>query len=62
MKMAIFWDAAIALIMEAVSSSEMSVSIYDTTRRNIPEDSHLHIILLFLSPHVFYSWFNHDYL
>jgi hypothetical protein len=28
--------------MEAVRTSETSVSIYQTTRRNIPEDSHLH--------------------
>jgi hypothetical protein len=28
----------IALMMEAVSTSETSVSIYQTTRRNIPED------------------------
>jgi hypothetical protein len=29
------------LMMEAVSSSEMSVSMYQTTRRNIPEDSNI---------------------
>jgi hypothetical protein len=29
------------LMMEAVSTSETSVNFYDTTRRNIPEDSHL---------------------
>jgi hypothetical protein len=34
---------AIALMMEAVSTSETSVSYYQTTRRNIPEDNHLHI-------------------
>jgi hypothetical protein len=27
-------------MMEAVSFSETSVSVYRTTRRNIPEDSH----------------------
>jgi hypothetical protein len=32
----------IVLMMEAVITSEMSVSC-ETTRRNIPEDSHLHI-------------------
>jgi hypothetical protein len=32
---------AIALMMEAISTSETSVDIYQTTRRNIPEDSHL---------------------
>jgi hypothetical protein len=29
-------------MMAAVSSSEVSVNIYRTTRRNIQEDSHLH--------------------
>jgi hypothetical protein len=33
---------AIALMMEAASTSETSVNIYQTTRRNNPEDSHLH--------------------
>jgi hypothetical protein len=28
--------------MEAVNISETSVSFYETTRRNIPEDGHLH--------------------
>jgi hypothetical protein len=28
--------------MEAISTPETSVSIYQTARRNIPEDSHLH--------------------
>jgi hypothetical protein len=32
----------IALIMEAASISETSVNFYHTTRRNNPEDSHLH--------------------
>jgi hypothetical protein len=31
----------IALMMETVSTSEPSVSIYQTTWRNIPEDTHL---------------------
>jgi hypothetical protein len=30
------------LAMEAISTSETSVNFYQTTRRNIPEDSHLH--------------------
>jgi transposase-like protein len=30
-------------MMEAVSISETSVNFYQTTRRNIPEDSHFHI-------------------
>jgi hypothetical protein len=32
----------VALMMEAASTTEMSVNFYQTTRRNIPEDSHLH--------------------
>jgi hypothetical protein len=31
------------LIMEAVSAYETSVNFYQTTSRNIPEDSHLRI-------------------
>jgi hypothetical protein len=33
----------IALMMEAVRTSEISVNIYLTTRQYIPEDSKLHI-------------------
>jgi hypothetical protein len=34
-----------ALMMEAVStSSETSVNFHETTRLNIPEDSHLHTL------------------
>jgi hypothetical protein len=33
---------AIALMMEAASTSETSVNFYQTTWRNNPEDSHLH--------------------
>jgi hypothetical protein len=33
----------IALMMEATSNSETSVNFYQTTPRNIPEDSHLYI-------------------
>jgi hypothetical protein len=29
-------------MLEAVSTSEMSVNFYQTTRRNIPKDSHLY--------------------
>jgi hypothetical protein len=32
----------IALMMEAASASETSVNFYQTTRRNIPEGSHVH--------------------
>jgi hypothetical protein len=31
---------AIALMIEAANTSETSVNFYQTTRRNIPEDSH----------------------
>jgi hypothetical protein len=51
MQMAVFWSVAlcsvvdidrlITLMMEAVSSSEMLVNIYQATWCNIPEDSHL---------------------
>jgi hypothetical protein len=34
--------ALIALVMEAASTAEMLVNFYQTTRRNNPEDSHLH--------------------
>jgi hypothetical protein len=44
-KIAVFWDTApcraIALMMEAVNTSETSVNVYKTTRRNSPQDSHL---------------------
>jgi hypothetical protein len=33
--------AMIALMMEAVSTSETSVNLYQTTQRYNPEDSHL---------------------
>jgi hypothetical protein len=32
--------------MEAVSISETSVSFYEATRPNIPEDSQIHMILV----------------
>jgi hypothetical protein len=38
----------IALMKEAVSTSETSVSIYLTTRQYIPEDTKLHCIWLFV--------------
>jgi hypothetical protein len=34
--------AIIALIMEAASICETSANMYQTTRRNSPEDNHLH--------------------
>jgi hypothetical protein len=47
MKMTVFRDVApwglVALMIEAVSASETSVSFYQTARRNI-EDSHLHTL------------------
>jgi hypothetical protein len=36
----------IRVIIEAVSSFKTSVNIYHTTRRNIPEDTHLQTYLL----------------
>jgi hypothetical protein len=44
MKGTVFWDVVaceglIALIMEAASTSETSVNFYQTTRRNITEQS-----------------------
>jgi hypothetical protein len=33
----------IALMMEEVNTSETSVKFYQTTRRNIPEEIHLHL-------------------
>jgi hypothetical protein len=41
-KMSILVFLAIALMMEAASTSETWVNFYQTTRRNNPEDSHLH--------------------
>jgi hypothetical protein len=35
-------SAIIALTMEAASTFETSVNLYQTTPRNNPEDSHLH--------------------
>jgi hypothetical protein len=35
-------DSIMALMMEAVSTSETSVNFYQTTRSNITEDTHLH--------------------
>jgi hypothetical protein len=46
--MAVFWVVApyslvdTDLMMEATSSSEASIGIYQAVQRNIPEDSHLH--------------------
>jgi hypothetical protein len=53
MKMAVFWAVApyslalIALMMEAESNSEISANFDQTTRRNNPEDSHLHAVFIF---------------
>jgi hypothetical protein len=38
---------AIALIMEAASTSEESVNLYQTTLRNNPDDIHLHRLRVF---------------
>jgi hypothetical protein len=34
----------IALMAEVVSTPETQVNFYETARRNIPEDSHLHVL------------------
>jgi hypothetical protein len=41
-KMAVFWDAAPCSLVdnEERTISETSVNIYETTRRNIPEDNY----------------------
>jgi DNA-binding IscR family transcriptional regulator len=41
MKITVFWDVAIALMMEAANTSEKSVNFYQITWRNNPEYSHL---------------------
>jgi hypothetical protein len=41
----VFTTSIIALMMEEVSTSETSLDFYQTTRRNIPEDSQLHSIV-----------------
>jgi hypothetical protein len=38
----------IALMMEAANTSETSVNFYQPTQRDIPEDSHLQLLSLFL--------------
>jgi hypothetical protein len=44
--MAVFWVVApcslVALMMEAVQTSEALVNLYQSTRRCNPEDGHLH--------------------
>jgi hypothetical protein len=34
-------------MMEAESTSETSLSFYQNTRRNIPEDGHVEVLILF---------------
>jgi hypothetical protein len=38
------------LTMEAASTSETSVNLYQTTWRNNPEDSHLKLFVIVVSP------------
>jgi hypothetical protein len=40
-------EITIALMMAAVSTSETSVNFYQITRRNIPEDIHIHLLARF---------------
>jgi hypothetical protein len=47
MKMTVFWDVApctlvVTDVLEVRAASIIRVNFYHTTRRNIPEDSHLH--------------------
>jgi hypothetical protein len=43
MKMAVFWVVGrFAMMMETASTSKTSVNVYQITRRNNPDDSHLH--------------------
>jgi hypothetical protein len=37
-----FIITSLALMMEAASTTETMVNLYQTTQRNNPEDSHLH--------------------
>jgi hypothetical protein len=46
--LAAFNVRVITLMMEAASTSEMSVNFYQTTWHNISEDSHLHLIIYVL--------------
>jgi hypothetical protein len=39
----------ISLVMKAASISETSVNVYNTTRRNNPEDTHLQALEIFAS-------------
>jgi hypothetical protein len=39
-KMAVFWVVAIALMIEAASTSETSVNLHQTTRRYNPDGGH----------------------
>jgi hypothetical protein len=47
MKMAVFWDV-MTLMIEAASSSEMLVNIYETTQSNILENNHLHTCTIYI--------------
>jgi hypothetical protein len=50
MKVAVFWVVApCSLVTEAASASETSVNIYQTTRCNTPENSHLRHLFWFQS-------------
>jgi hypothetical protein len=49
MNVAVFWLVApcglvqVTMLMEAASTSETSVNFYQTTRRNNPQDVHIHL-------------------
>jgi hypothetical protein len=52
----IYYRAGIALMMEAVNTSETLVSYWVTTRRNIPNDCHLQCHLLITTVVHFFSY------
>jgi hypothetical protein len=54
------FTAAINLMMEAVSTFGTFANFYETIRRNIPEDSYLHIYLSFIYPTEETSLRKHD--
>jgi hypothetical protein len=61
MRLTVFWGVAscslveIALMMKAASTSETSISFYETTRRNIPEDSRLDICLFLSARRIYFQ-------
>jgi hypothetical protein len=46
------WDAEIALMMEELSMSQTSVNFYETTLRNIRQDSYLRSTVYYFGQHL----------